>query len=64
MSILRCEMCGGTVVLEENGTVAVCEYCGTRKAISQPEKTTSVFVLNVSDSINRNFGVMQHAPCP
>ena len=38
MSILKCEMCGGTVVLEENGSVAVCEYCGTRKAISQPEK--------------------------
>ncbi len=38
MSILKCEMCGGTVVLEENGSVAVCEYCGTRKTIKQPEK--------------------------
>lgn len=41
MSLLRCEMCGGTVVLEENGTVSVCEYCGTRKAIKQPEKAAS-----------------------
>ena len=41
MSILKCEMCGGTLVLEENGTVAVCEYCGTRKAVAQPESKTS-----------------------
>ncbi len=40
MSILKCEMCGGTLVLEENGTVAVCEYCGTRKAVAQPESRT------------------------
>lgn len=41
MSILRCELCGGTIVLEENGTVSVCEYCGTRKTIVQPENTVS-----------------------
>ena len=50
MSILKCEMCGGTVVLEENGTVAVCEYCGTRKAISQPE--TAVFSGTPTDTVH------------
>ncbi len=34
MSVLKCEMCGGTMVLEDNGAVAVCEYCGTRKAMA------------------------------
>ncbi len=50
MSILKCEMCGGTVVLEENGTVAVCEYCGTRKAISQPE--TAFFSGAPTDTVH------------
>lgn len=35
MSVLKCEMCGGTLVVEENGQYAVCEYCGTRKALPQ-----------------------------
>ena len=35
MSILKCEMCGGTLVVEENGQYAVCEYCGTKKALPQ-----------------------------
>ena len=35
MSILKCEMCGGTLVVEENGQFAVCEYCGTKKALPQ-----------------------------
>lgn len=35
MSILKCEMCGGTLIVEENGQFAVCEYCGTKKALPQ-----------------------------
>ena len=35
MSILKCEMCGGTLEIEENGQYAVCAYCGTRKALPQ-----------------------------
>lgn len=35
MSVLKCEMCGGTLIVEENGQFAVCEYCGTKKALPQ-----------------------------
>ncbi|MBR5246068.1 MAG: hypothetical protein IKV25_01695 [Clostridia bacterium] len=35
MSMLKCEMCGGTLVWEDNGGYAVCEYCGTRIATNQ-----------------------------
>ena len=35
MSILKCEMCGGTLIVEGNGQYAVCEYCGTKKALPQ-----------------------------
>ena len=39
MSLLKCEMCGGTLVLEDNGAYAVCEYCGTRIATVQSESS-------------------------
>ncbi len=35
MSVLKCEMCGGTLEIEENGQYAVCSYCGTKKALPQ-----------------------------
>lgn len=41
MSLLKCEMCGGTLTLEDNGAYAVCEYCGTRIAANQPATTVS-----------------------
>lgn len=33
MSVLKCQMCGGTLEIEENGAFAVCDYCGTRQAL-------------------------------
>lgn len=33
MSILKCQMCGGTLEIEDNGAFAVCAYCGTRQAL-------------------------------
>lgn len=49
MSVLKCEMCGGTLEIEENGQYAVCAYCGTRKALPQSNtanKTTPPVDLN------------------
>lgn len=49
MSVLKCEMCGGTLIVEENGQYAVCEYCGTKKALPQSNtanKTTSPVNVN------------------
>ena len=33
MFIVRCQMCGGTLEIEDNGAFAVCAYCGTRQAL-------------------------------
>ncbi len=35
MAILKCKMCGGTLEISDNQTVAVCEYCGTQQTISK-----------------------------
>ena len=46
MSVLKCNMCGGTLEIEDNGAYAVCAYCGTRQALpesgaSSPEAATA-----------------------
>lgn len=33
MSIFKCKMCGGALKINENQTVAVCEYCGTEQTL-------------------------------
>lgn len=33
MSIFKCKMCGGALKINENQTVAVCEYCGTQQTL-------------------------------
>ena len=33
MAIFKCKMCGGTLEIKNNETVAVCEYCGTKQPI-------------------------------
>ena len=31
MSTFKCKMCGGTLEIEPNETIATCEYCGTQQ---------------------------------
>ena len=33
MAIFKCKMCGGTLEINNNETVAVCEYCGTKQTL-------------------------------
>lgn len=50
MSIFKCEMCGGTLEIEDNGKFAVCEYCGTRQAVPQSENTNFSVENSQSDT--------------
>ena len=33
MSTFKCKMCGGTLEIEPNETIATCEYCGTQQTL-------------------------------
>lgn len=33
MAVFKCKMCGGTLEINNNETVAVCEYCGTKQTL-------------------------------
>ncbi|MBR5500481.1 MAG: toll/interleukin-1 receptor domain-containing protein, partial [Clostridia bacterium] len=45
MSIFKCKMCGGTLEIQNNETVATCEYCGTRQTLpkSREEVISNLF---------------------
>ena len=37
MSIFKCKMCGGSLEVDDNQKVCVCEYCGTRQTVPKYE---------------------------
>ena len=45
MAIFKCKMCGGTLEINNNETVAVCEYCGTKQTLpkSNDEVVSNLF---------------------
>ncbi len=45
MAIIKCKMCGGTLEINNNETVAVCEYCGTKQTLpkSNDEVVSNLF---------------------
>lgn len=49
MAVLKCKMCGGSLTVNDESGVAVCEYCGTRQTIS---KTTDDVVSNLYNRAN------------
>ncbi len=50
MSIMKCQMCGGTLEIEDNGGYAVCAYCGTRQALPTGNDTQTQSSNNIRNS--------------
>ncbi len=49
---LKCQNCGGTMEPDENGTYAICEYCGKKQEIKANQNATvnSVSITNTNKS--------------
>ncbi len=45
MPVFKCKMCGGTLEINENQTIATCEYCGTQQTLpkANDEIITNLF---------------------
>ncbi len=45
MAIFKCKMCGGTLEINNNETIGICEYCGTKQTLpkSNNELITNLF---------------------
>ncbi len=54
MSVFKCKMCGGTLELQENETVAVCEYCGTKQTIPKLDNDRRRNLYDRANHFRRN----------
>lgn len=65
MAVLKCKMCGGTLEINDNETVAICEYCGTKQTVPKldDEKKITLFSranrLRSACEFDKAFGVYE-----
>ena len=54
MALFKCKMCGGTLKIEGNETVAVCEYCGTKQTLPKLDDDRRANMYDRANHFRRN----------
>lgn len=54
MAQFKCKMCGGTLEINNNETVAVCEYCGTQQTLPKLDDEKRVNLYDRANHFRRN----------
>ena len=54
MATIKCKMCGGTMEIAENSTVAVCEYCGSQQTIPRLSDERKANLYDRANHFRRN----------
>ena len=54
MSIFKCKMCGGTLEIQNNETVAICEYCGTKQTLPRLDDEKRANLYDRANHFRRN----------
>lgn len=54
MSVFKCKMCGGALEINNNETVATCEYCGTKQTLPKLDDERKANLYDRANHFRRN----------
>lgn len=54
MAVIKCKMCGGDLVIEPGGTVAECEYCGSRQTVPTADNEKKMVQFERAERLRKN----------
>ncbi len=54
MALFKCKMCGGSLEIQSNETVATCEYCGTRQTLPRLDDDRKANLYDRANHFRRN----------
>ena len=54
MPLFKCKMCGGTLEINENQTIATCEYCGTQQTLPKLDSDRRANLYDRANHFRRN----------
>ena len=56
MAIFKCKMCGGALEINNNETVATCEYCGTQQTLPKLDDDRRANLYDRANHFHRASG--------
>ena len=51
MAIFKCKMCGATLEVEENQSIAICKYCGSQQTLPKIDDERKVALFNRANNL-------------
>ena len=54
MALFKCKMCGGTLEINNNQSVATCEYCGTGQTLPKLDDEKRANMYDRANHFRRN----------
>lgn len=54
MALFKCKMCGGTLEINNNESVATCEYCGTQQTLPKLDDDKRANMYDRANHFRRN----------
>ena len=51
MAIFKCKMCGGSLEITDNQSVATCEYCGTQQTLPKADDDVLANLFNRANNL-------------
>ena len=54
MAVFKCKMCGGTLEIQNNASVAICEYCGTQQTLPKLDSDRKANMYDRANYFRRN----------
>ena len=54
MTVFKCKMCGGTLEIQNNESVAICEYCGTKQTLPRLDTDKRANLYDRANHFRRN----------
>lgn len=51
MAVFKCKMCGGTLEIGENQSIATCEFCGTQQTLPKVDDEKKIALFNRANNL-------------
>ena len=54
MAVFTCKMCGGSLEIQQDSLIAVCEYCGTKQTLPRLDNEQKMHLYDRANHFRRN----------
>ena len=60
MAVFKCKMCGGSLEITDDQSVATCEYCGTQQTLPKANDDVLANLFNRANNLRLKMSLIKH----